>query len=504
MRLLTLFLAGSVVYLNGCVSPEAQQAHQSAKPNIVFITVDDLGIMDVGAYNPDCFYETPNIDRFAASAMRFNRAYVSSPVCSPSRYTLMTGKYPSRVHATDWFVGTRSGHFLPAEIIDRMPLEEITIAELLKGAGYATGFIGKWHLGPSQEFYPQNQGFDLNQGGHHRGGPYTGGEYFSPFEMPELKPDSPPGEHLPDRLARETAAFIEANKDRPFLACLNFYSVHTPLMGRPDLVERYGEKAKAVEGVEFGKEEYVTFYHKGKKKLHSEPYRPVRILQKHAIYAAMVEAMDEAVGLVLQQLETLGLAENTIVIVTSDHGGLSTKEGTPTSNVPFRGGKGWLYEGGIRVPFIIRYPGVTSLEQVYEEPVSTLDLYSTLAAAADAPIHHEIDGVDLAPALAGGAIERGPLYWHYPHYSNQGGFPSGAALIGDKKLIQRYEDGGVHLYDLSEDISEQNDIAAEHPKLVEQMTAHLHGWLHSQDARFLRQRPEAGSPKPWRPSYFKP
>ncbi len=496
MRQSLLTLAGiALTLLSAC----SQSPSEPTPPNVLFIVVDDLGVMDVGPYHPDGFYETPNIDALAASGMRFDRAYVTNPVCSPSRYTLMTGKYPSRVHATDWFVGSRRGNFLPAELIDHMPLEEITIAELLKTRNYQTAFIGKWHLGPAEEYYPQHQGFDVNQGGHHRGGPYTGNKYFSPFENPQLTPDSPPGEHLPDRLARETAAFIDAHEDQPFLACLNFYSVHTPLMGRPDLVEKYEAKKKLVSGKEFGEEEHVTFWHKQKKQLHTEPYRAVRILQNHAVYAAMVEAMDEAVGKVLQQLEDSGVADNTIVIFTSDHGGLSTSEGSPTSNLPYRGGKGWLYEGGIRVPYIIRYPGVVTPGTAYAGNVSTLDLYPTLAEAAGARITHQMDGVSLLPVLKGESRKRGTLYWHYPHYSNQGGFPGGAIMEGDQKLIQRYEDGRVHLYNIADDPGEQHDLAADYPEVTEALKSKLHVWLQEQDARFLRQRPDEGAPEPWRP-----
>lgn len=473
---------------------------KDSPPNIVYIVVDDLGVMDVGAYNEHCFYETPSINALADSGMRFDRAYVTSPVCSPSRFSLMTGRYPSRAHATDWFVGTRSGRFLPAVTNDRMPLEEITIAELLKNIGYKTFYAGKWHLGPSEAFYPQNQGFDINQGGYFKGGPYTGNKYFSPFENPELVPDSPPGEHLPDRLAEETARFIEENKDSPFLVCLNFYSVHTPLIGRPDLVAKYEEKSKSVSGEAFGKEEMIPWWNPEKNELITEPFRKVRILQNHAVYAAMVEAMDQAVGKVLQQVEASGLADNTIVIFTSDHGGLSTSAGLPTSNLPYRGGKGWLYEGGIRVPLIIRYPGVTKPGSRYAHSVSTLDIYPTIAAATGATIDHEIDGVSLLPILKGGAVERGPLYWHYPHYANQGGFPGGVVMMGDNKLLLRYEDGKVQLYDVSNDPGEEEDLASSNPELVAAMKTKLYAWLESQDAHFLRPRPEQGSPVPWYPS----
>ncbi|WP_419532889.1 sulfatase [Haloferula sp.] len=461
-------------------------AAEPKKPNVVVFLVDDLGYMDIGANNPDCFYETPNVDHLAKSGMRFTDGYAANPVCSPTRFSLMTGRYPTRVRATNFFSGDRSGKFNPAPLVDNMPLDEVTIAQTLKSAGYATFFAGKWHLGETEEYYPQNRGFDVNIGGYHRGGPYTGKRYFPPFKNPQME-DKPGDKHLPDRLADETVAFIEASKGKPFFAYLSFYSVHTPLMGRPDLVKKYKAKAKKITGQEFGKEEQVF----GKKE------RKVREIQKHAVYAAMVEAMDEAVGKVLGHLEEAGLADNTIVMFTSDNGGLSTSEGSPTSNLPLRGGKGWIYEGGIREPWIVRYPGVTKAGAVSGENICSIDLFPTLAAAAGAQVEHEIDGVDLMPALKGEPLEGRALFWHYPHYSNQGGIPGGAIRVGDFKLVERYEDGRVHLYNLKDDIEEQNDLAAKHPERVSQMRARLHEWYKSVDAQFLQQKKDG--PKPWSP-----
>ncbi len=460
---------------------------EAKSPNVVIFLVDDLGYMDIGANNPNCFYETPNIDRLAKSGMRFTDGYAANPVCSPTRYSLMTGKYPTRVQATNFFSGKRGGTFRSALLNDVMPVEEVTIAEVLKEKSYATFFAGKWHLGHEEKYYPQSQGFDINIGGWTRGGPYTGKKYFAPFQNPQMKEESPDGEHLPARLARDTAKFIDDNKDGSFLAYLSFYSVHTPLMGRPDLVEKYKAKAAAIAGEEFALEEQVF----GPKE------RKVRILQKHAVYAAMVEAMDEAVGTVLDQLEESGVADNTLVVFTSDNGGLSTSEGSPTSNLPLRGGKGWVYEGGIREPWIIRHPGITKPGSVSSEIICSIDLLPTVAAAADAKIEHLIDGVDLAPALRGGKLDRKSLFWHYPHYSNQGGIPGGAIREGDYKLFERYEDGRVHLYDLKNDIGEQNDLAAEKPEMVEGMRKRLHEWYLEVDALFLQEK---DGKIPWSPS----
>jgi arylsulfatase A-like enzyme len=458
----------------------------AAPPNVVVFLVDDLGYMDVGANNPNCFYDTPNVDALAKSGMRFTDGYAANPVCSPTRYALMTGKYPTRVRATNFFSGKRGGTYNPAPLVGHMPLDEVTLAQVLKKKDYATFFAGKWHLGPDKPYFPQNRGFDVNIGGHRGGGPYSGKKYFAPFKNPEIAVESPAGDHLPDRLARETASFIEVNKDKPFLAYLSFYSVHTPLIGRPDLVEKYKKKAAAIAGEEFADEEQV--FGKGE--------RRVRVLQKHAVYAAMVEAMDLAVGKVLKQLEDSGVADNTIVVFTSDNGGLSTSEGSPTSNLPLRGGKGWVYEGGIREPWIVRYPGVTKPGTTSAAQICSIDLLPTLAAAAGIPVTHKIDGIDIRPALAGGSLDRDALYWHYPHYSNQGGIPGGAIRMGDYKLFERYEDGRVHLYNLKDDIGEKTDLASAQPERVDAMRKQLHTWYKSVDAQFLQEK---GGKTPWAP-----
>ena len=465
----------------------AAMGSSAQPPNVVVFLVDDLGYMDIGANNPNCFYDTPNIDRLAMSGMRFTDGYAANPVCSPTRYSLMTGKYPTRVQATNFFSGKRAEKFKPAPLNDNMPLDEITIAQALKSKGYATFFAGKWHLGKTEEYYPQNRGFDVNIGGYHRGGPYTGKKYFAPFENPEIKEESPAGDHLPARLARETANFIRENKEGPFLAYLSFYSVHTPLMGRPDLVEKYKQKAEEISGNEFAVEEQVW---------PTDKERKVRVLQKHAVYAAMAEAMDEAVGVVLKQIEASGVAGSTIVIFTSDNGGLATSEGLPTSNLPLRGGKGWVYEGGIREPWIVRYPGITKAGSESAEIICSIDLFPTIASAAGVAVEHEIDGIDILPVLKGGKLNRKSLYWHYPHYGNQGNFPGGAIREGDFKLVERYEDGQVHLYNLKSDIGEQNDLAVKYPEQVEKMRKRLHDWYLSVDAQFLREKDGV---TPWHP-----
>lgn len=461
-------------------------------PSIVFILVDDLGYMDIGAYNPKTFYETPNIDALAASGMKFTHGYAANPVCSPTRFGIQTGRHPSRRDATNFFSGRRGGRFASAPLHDQLDHDEVTMAEALKRQGYSTFFAGKWHLGPTEEFWPERQGYDVNIGGWKHGGPWFGKKYFSPYGNPRLK-DGPDGEHLPDRLATETCQFIEDNQDKPFLAFLSFYSVHTPLIGRPDLVAKYKERATKIVGEEFADEEQVGE--------NAKQPRKVRVLQRHAVYAAMVEAMDLAVGRVLDKLEELGIEDDVVVCFTSDNGGLSTSEGSPTSNLPLRGGKGWIYEGGIREPFLVRWPGVTNSGTVCEHPVVSMDFFPTLVKSAGGEVAGAgpIDGVDLMPLLNGGQrLDREALYWHYPHYSNQGGFPASAVRIGHWKLIERLEDGRVHLYNLAEDVGELRDVADAHPERVNTMRAKLHAWYQDVDAKFLQAKSPDG-PKPWRP-----
>ncbi len=445
-------------------------ATEKKKPNFVFFLVDDLGWTDLGCYG-STFYETPNIDRLCKSGMKFTDAYAACPVCSPTRASIMTGKYPIRVEITDYISPSggnqpeqwkRNTELLPASYQDRLALPEITIAEALKSAGYATFFAGKWHLGP-ENYWPTDQGFDFNKGGCERGGPYGGDKYFSPYGNPTLE-DGPPGEHLPDRLATETSQFIENNLENPFFAYLSFYSVHIPLMARKDLVEKYRQKAETLD------EDRQVWGKEGSRKL--------RLLQDHAVYAGMVEAMDQAVGKVLDTLDRNGLTDNTVIIFMSDNGGLSTSEGHPTSNLPLRAGKGWLYEGGIREPMIIRAPGVTKPGSVCHTPVTSTDFYPTileLAGLSLKPDQHK-DGFSMVPILHGKGIEREPLFWHYPHYGNQGGAPGGAIRDGDWKLIEWYEGRQVELYNLKNDIGETENLAERHPEKVRELHTKLADW----------------------------
>jgi arylsulfatase A-like enzyme len=463
---------------------------QAKAPNFVFFLIDDLGFMDIGANNPDTFYETPHVDRLAREGMRFTTGYAACPVCSPTRYSIMTGRYPSRVGATNYFSGTRGGRFLPAPLHSQMPLSEWTIAEALSQAGYRTAFVGKWHLGPTEAFWPRAQGFDINIAGNQRGSPNS---YSSPFDNTKLS-DGPSGEDLTKRLTDESLKILDQWKDEPFLLYLAFYAVHIPLEAPDELVEKYRAKAASqtpAEQPEFADEEQVW---------PTDEPRRVRTRQRHATYAAMVESMDTQIGRVLAKLKELDLDDRTVVIFMSDNGGLSTAEGSPTSNVPLRGGKGWLYEGGIRAPWIIKWPGSTKSGTVCDQPVISTDFYPTILEMAGLPLlpeQHQ-DGVSLVPLLTQKGVPHArAVFWHYPHYSNQGGFPGGAMRLGQYKLIERFEDGRVHLYDLASDPGERNDLAREMPDRVATMRRELHAWYTQVDAKFLR--PQPGGPEPWRP-----
>jgi arylsulfatase A-like enzyme len=452
------------------------------KPNILFILVDDLGQRDLGCYG-STFYETPNLDRLAKEGARFTDAYAACPVCSPTRASIMSGQWPQRTGVTD-YIGApspdswnRNTRLRPAPYSDRLALNAPTLAKAMKSAGYATFFAGKWHLGP-EGWWPENQGFDVNKGGCDKGGPYGGKKYFSPYANPRLS-DGPDGEHLPDRLATETASFIEANKERPFFAYFSFYSVHTPLMAREDLQKKYeAKRARLGLSPAWGQ----------------EGPREVRLVQEHAVYAAMVLA----VGKVLAKLDELGLRENTLVIFTSDNGGLSTSEGSPTSNLPLRGGKGWIYEGGIREPLIVRWPAVVKAGRIIGTPVSSPDFFPTfLDVTMTQPQPSQVvDGMSLLPLLKGNELPERALFWHYPHYGNQGGAPSAAIRRGPWKLIHWMEDDRAELFDLSKDLGEQANLAEKEPQRVAQLRAELTAWQQEVGAKVATPNPSFDPAKP--------
>ncbi|UCD39388.1 MAG: sulfatase [Fidelibacterota bacterium] len=451
-------------------------AANKRKLNFVFILVDDLGWADVGAYGSS-FYETPNVDQLARSGMMFTNGYAACPVCSPSRAAILTGKYPARMDATNWFGGKLTGKLLPAPYRDSMPLEEITFAEVLAAQGYKTFFAGKWHLG-GEEYYPEKQGFEINKGGFHRGSPPGG--YFSPYQNPKLT-DGPEGECLPDRLGDESVKFLEANRDNPFILYLSFYSVHTPLETKDDYRNKYQQKAAGIPA----ENEF--------KLVCTQREAQARQIQRHPVYAGMVQSMDENVGKILQKLDELGLTDNTVVCFTSDNGGLSTAAGSPTSNLPLRGGKGWLYEGGIRVPYIIVWPGVTKPGSTCDVPVIGNDFYPTILEAASLPLKpkQHLDAVSLVPLLNGSSttLDRKALYWHFPHYTNQDGRPGSCVRAGDYKLIETFEDNALELYDLKDDIGEQKDLSTSMPGKVAELRKLLYSWRAEVDAKMMTQNP---------------
>ena len=434
------------------LSTPAWGQQQWGRLNFVVILMDDLGWRDVGAYGHR-WHETPNIDRLAREGMRFTNAYAACPVCSPTRASLLTGKYPARIGLTNFLVGRKwpaESPLVPVEWTTRLPLEEVTVAEMLKGLGYATGHVGKWHLGPIPGHLPERQGFDVNVAGGHWGTPPS---WFAPFKNSQL-PDGPEGEYLVERLAGEAERFIEANKGRPFYLQLWDYNVHIPLRGKAELVEKYRKKAPP----------------EGSPGPH------------HAVYGAMCEAMDQSVGRVMRKLEEAGIADRTVVIFTSDNGGLAVREGgsQPTTNEPLRAGKGFLYEGGIRVPFIVRWPGVKA-GTTCDVPVTSPDLLPTLwelAGGDAARLAKERDGVSVVSLFKGAKeLGREGIYWHYPHYANQGSRPGSAVRWRDWKYIRNYEDGSGELYDLAADVSEKENLVERRAEVAREMGKRLDDWL---------------------------
>jgi arylsulfatase A-like enzyme len=472
-----MFLKHSAVLLFlTCLSSLLNGA--SPRPNVVFILVDDLGWRDLGIEG-STFYETPHVDRLAASGVRFTQGYAACQVCSPSRASIMTGLYPTKLGITEW-IGQAAGtdwkqntEMLPAHYARSLPEDSLTLAQVFKAHGYATFLAGKWHLGDNEEDLPQNHGFDVNKGGWGKG--YPSGGFFSPYENPHLE-DGPKGEYLTLRLAQETSQFIEANSENPFFAFLSFYTVHSPSQTTKALWEKYRAKAA---GLPQPKSRFIL-----------DRRSPVRQVQDNPVYGGMVEAMDTAVGQVLATLEELGLREHTIVVFTSDNGGVSAGDHKATSILPLRGGKGRQWEGGLRVPFYISWPE-TIQPATIDSPAIGIDFFPTLIelAGLETPMEPGMDGVSLLPALKGEGLPARPLFWHYPHYSNQGGDPSSIIRKGDWKLIHYHENRQAELYNLVRDPGEQSDLSAIYPELTESLMAELSAWLKATGAVFPMPNP---------------
>ncbi len=430
---------------------------QQTRPNFVFILADDLGWSDLGCYGAD-LHETPNIDRLAKQCVRFTNAYSAAPVCSPTRASIMTGKHPAKLHMTTWLENAehpaKNRKLLPPITRENLPHEEVTIAEVLHDAGYRTAIVGKWHLGTAGN-YPETQGFDINIGGTFWGAPPT---YFYPYKamqsngefryVPHLE-NGKLGEYLTDRLTDEALKIIDSAKGNLFFLYLAHHTVHTPIEAKQPMTEKYEKKLKP------------DLHH------------------KNAKYAAMTQSLDESVGRVLAKLDELNLTKNTIVIFSSDNGGFIGQ--SITDNFPLRSGKGSLYEGGVRVPLMVRWPGVTPAGAVSHEPVVSADLYPTMLAmaglAGDEKHNRDVYGKSIAPLLRQPAskLDRDELFFHYPHYYPTT-TPVSAIRARDWKLLEYFEDGQLELYNLANDPSEKNNLAATMPEKARELRTRLNSW----------------------------
>jgi arylsulfatase A len=428
--------------------------------NVIVVLVDDMGWKDLSCQGSP-FYETPHIDRLAASGMRFTQGYAACTVCSPTRAAMMTGQYPARLHITDWITG-HERPFAKLKIPEWrkfLPHDVVTVAERLKSAGYATASIGKWHLG-GPDHAPERHGFDKNVGGYDRGQPPS---YFAPYKIPTL-PEGPDGEYLTDREAAEAVKFIDANRERPFFLYLPHYCVHTPIQAKADVKAKYEAKAQGLaKALDLAKD-------------------AGGLAVKNAGYAAMVESVDDCMGRILDTLDRLKIRDRTAIVFTSDNGGLSKM----TENAPARAGKGTAYDGGVRVPLIVSWPGVTKPGTTTATPAITPDIPATILdlTGAGAEPKQPLDGVSLAPVLRGESVDRDTLYWHYPHYHTGGATPYSAIRSGDWRLVHFYEDDRSELYDLAKDPGEKTDLAAKEPARAAELKAKLDAWLAAVGAQF--------------------
>jgi arylsulfatase A-like enzyme len=459
----------------------AAAAKDRGRPNIVFILADDMGWTGPACYGSD-LHETPNIDRLAKEGVRFDQAYAASPVCTPTRASIMTGKHPARLNMTIWHeaaverLHSKGDKPLAPPITETsLALEHVTLAEILRNEGYQTAHVGKWHLGDA-EHYPETQGFDVNIGGTLWGAPFT---YWYPYHgerttgegdrehryVPAL-PFGAEGEYLTDRLTDEALDLLERMHEKPFFLHMSYHNPHTPIEGKPELVEYYQNKIK--DGMD----------------------------HTNARYAAMVHTLDENIGRLLAKLEDLGVADNTLLVFFSDNGGFDqVRDGElVTSNVPLRSGKGSLYEGGIRVPAIVRWPGVTPKNAVCNVPIMSTDFYPTIMDALGLDAGDvdcgDLDGVSLQPVLRDpqSALDRDALCFHYPHYYFNTG-PVSAIRHNDWKLLEYYEDGHVELYNLNDDLGEANDLAAEQPDIAADLRQRLNQWRKEVNAQLPQRNP---------------
>ncbi len=439
---------------------------QIKKPNVVVILVDDLGWKDLG-YTGSTFYETPNIDALSKKSIQFPNAYSSSPICSPARASILTGKHPSSLNITDWIPGDdpKNRAFLGPQDYDYLPLEEYTLAEALKANNYTTFFAGKWHLG-SANFTPENQGFDINIAGGHFGQPPGG--YYAPYKNDKIK-DGPNGEYLTDRLTLEAINFIDSNSKKPFFLYLSYYTVHTPIQANKKYIKKFKDKLATIPE------------HSIKKATLKNAI--TRLDQYHPEYASMVYAMDENVGKLIAKLKAKGIYDNTIIVFTSDNGGLSTLEKhtpqssptAPTAVAPLKAGKGWLYEGGLKVPFLIKPAHFNQEAKIIETPILGSDIFPTVLALTNTKNkpNNTVYGKDISPLFQGKPIDRETLFWHYPHYHGSGWTPGSSIRKGNWKLIEFYTENTFELYNLSTDPYETNNIVSDFPETANALKEEL-------------------------------
>ncbi len=495
----------SLLVLN-LTSLEAQ-AQAKPKPNIILFLIDDLGWADLGITGSK-YYETPHLDKLAREGAFFTDAYAANPVCSPTRASVLTGKYPSRIGLTN-HSGARGGmgpqyKLTPPEVVGNMPPGDVTLAEALKSAGYTTAHIGKWHLQAhhmkGREYYPEANGFDLNIAGHKMGQP---GDYYFPYtskqhpstNVPDME-DGKEGDYLTDALTDKAIKFIEdqaGQGESPFFLNFWYYTVHTPIIPDKSKLKKYNQKAKSMwldQKAKVGIKEHQSIS---------------RAVQSSAAYACMVESMDENIGRIIATLKKRGIFENTIIVFLSDNGGLSTGSGpnSPTSSLPLRAGKAWVYEGGIRSPLIISYPAGLKPGLKVNEPAVSTDIYPTLLDLAGLPLIPEqhVDGLSLKPLLSGkkAILGREAIYFHYPHYHHINTMgPAGAVRMGDYKLIEVYESGQCELYNLREDIGEQKNLASQKPELVAKMKKMLQEWREQSGSKMTTLNPRYTAANDWR------
>lgn len=458
------------------------------KPNFLFIFIDDMGWRDL-ACTGSSFYETPNLDRMCRQGMKFENAYASCPVCSPSRASFLTGKYPARLGVTDWIDTGGNCHPLKGRLIDapyikHMPAGEYTVAQALADAGYHTWHVGKWHLG-TREYYPEQFGFERNIGGCFWGNPYQG--YFAPYGIETLE-EGPEGEYLTDRLTDEALTLLRDHRkeEQPFFMNLCYYAVHTPIQAKKEDIERFEKKKKRLgldKGADFIEgEKFRTVDKAGKRVVR-------RVIQSDPVYAAMIWNLDWNIGRILDELEESGRAENTVVVFTSDNGGLATAEGSPTCNAPAAEGKGWMYEGGLRVPLLVRYPAMIRAGSCCQTAVTTTDFYPTFLELAGVALKKGCasDGRSMVPMFLEKNVKERPIFWHYPHYGNQGGQPGAAVLLGKDKFIEFYENQKEELYDLNMDLSETHNLIEKYPEKAAELREVLHQWQKEVGALFPKR-----------------